>query len=78
MRRFWKLLTDEQVKHLRECRIRNERQFWEARNKQRSFTGLALDDGCLECRSIETRISRDRNWLISKWSTVSVNGIIDD
>jgi hypothetical protein len=59
MKSFLKLLNKQQVKHLRESRIRNERQFWEARNVQRSDSDKAVDDKCLECRSIEARINRE-------------------
>lgn len=56
MKPFWKLLDKQQVKHLRESRIRNVRQFWEARDYQRSTENTVVDDLCKECRAIEMHI----------------------
>ena len=55
-RPFWKLLTEEQITHLRDQKVRNVSDFVENRRLQKELDADRVSAICPECNSIEVRV----------------------
>ena len=53
---FWKLLTEEQLTHLRDNKVRNVSDFVENRRLQKELDADSVRATCPECNFIEERV----------------------